>query len=145
MMDADSYINKDLTHFLSDLVGRADISLPFSRGYASLAPWKRYIANSIYVKRTPEVFDLFQTLNSYIVYGLSEPLSWMLDQNAITYALEVHRGVKVVDLNQFERVTSRPMVFSIFEKNVRQGKGEHRLAEAIQSIGDEGPTVGLRK
>jgi hypothetical protein len=122
MMDADSYINDDLTPLLSALAHKADIAIPLSRGYAVLAPWKRYIANSVFIKRTPSAFDFLHTVNRYIAYGLSEPRSWMLDQNALAYAFEQHREVKFEDLNLFKRVTNRPMIFSSFEKNIRPKK-----------------------
>jgi hypothetical protein len=122
VMDADSYINEDVAPLFADLSEEADLAIPINQGYAGLAPWRRCLAGRVFAKRTPKVFELIPAMNEYIAYGLSEPRSWMLDQNAIAYALEMHPEVKFADHNLIGRVTSRPTLFNTFEKNVARKK-----------------------
>ena len=56
-------------------------------------------------------------LLNYTSHGLSAQHSWMLDQNAITYAVELNFPATSVSLNSFNRPLFPPKFRSTWEQN----------------------------
>lgn len=52
-----------------------------------LSPWRRYLAGNVFISNRVRKQFLVD-LQTYIVRGLLEQSSWMLDQNALSYAIE---------------------------------------------------------
>lgn len=66
-----------------------DAVVAASSGIDLLAPWRRYIANSVYISRSEKGRTFASNAAAYISSFLHEPDSWMLDQNALDWAVEM--------------------------------------------------------
>lgn len=116
-MDADLTTNADPRPFFKSVV-KEPFAAPLSRGLAALSPWRRYIANNIPMSRAVLDSSLLDDLQAYLVHGMSMRGSWMLDQNALTYAIERSSGY-FSDLSRFKRPFYGPPFRTVWEKSYR--------------------------
>lgn len=86
-IDADMILTSPLEPMLKALTG--DFACPVSRGFSLLSPWRRYMAGAAFFNTTPTSRQLLQHVKDYIMLGLPVIRSWMLDQNALTYGVEM--------------------------------------------------------
>lgn len=113
--DADMFLTKDPRPFLKKV---ASISFGVTRteGTLGVPPWRLYMAGSMAVNRKYQTSAIRGRLENYLSVGLTEKESWMLDQNALTYAVETVPGYRPL-------TTPRPfMVGSVvgqWERNFR--------------------------
>lgn len=82
--DMDMTLTKPLDKTIEQLT--SDFSVPASRGFARLSPWRRYMAGSALFR--PSSQPSAALLRDYIMRGLREKNSWTLDQNAMAYVVE---------------------------------------------------------
>jgi hypothetical protein len=90
ILDIDMMLRADPAPFigrLRDLMG-SRLSTATAPGLASLIPARRHLAGVFPVPEGELGERVMQDLEDYIHLGLSSPISWTLDQNAITYAVE---------------------------------------------------------
>lgn len=89
--DADMFLTKDPRPFL-----KKTASMPFgvtrTEGSLGVAPWRRYMAGSIAANRDYLTSAIRARFENYLSVGLTEPESWMLDQNGLAYAIEAIPG-----------------------------------------------------
>lgn len=118
--DADMFMTKDPRPFMKKIA-----SMPFgvtrTEGTLGVSPWRLYMAGSVAVNREYQASAVRARLEDYLSVGLTEPESWMLDQNAIAYAVEVVPGYRPL-------TTPRPFtvgnVVGQWERNYRAAAGE---------------------
>ncbi|WP_343317654.1 hypothetical protein AAFM46_10435 [Arthrobacter sp. TMP15] len=65
-----------------------DVALVESGGLNFLAPWRRYLAGNVYISQSDNGRDFLKYTVEYIISFLSVEDSWMLDQNALDWAIE---------------------------------------------------------
>ncbi|WP_139184633.1 hypothetical protein [Arthrobacter sp. ok909] len=87
VQDVDLYPTSPISQAGTALSG-FDVVLAASSGINMLAPWRRYIANSVYISRSEKGRAFATNAAQYISAFLDEPDSWMLDQNALDWAVE---------------------------------------------------------
>ncbi|MFQ1634159.1 hypothetical protein ACK39T_12205 [Aeromonas veronii] len=117
IMDADLTWLEDPHNYFKELK-KIGPSVPFSRGTSILPPWRRYMAGNVYLNSSKSSIDFLENINKYILNGLAECNSWMLDQNAITYAIEKAENNKINDLGRIFRPFNQLSIRTVFEKNV---------------------------
>jgi hypothetical protein len=121
VMDADCLLVENPAVFCEQLLDTlCDVAKPRQFRLEMLFPWRRYIANNVFLRNTVETKQWLEHLSEYLVYGLSQNVSWMLDQNGIDYANCNTPGLCISDLNSIsvKRPAVRPSWSPIFEKNV---------------------------
>jgi hypothetical protein len=124
IVDADMFYNEEPATFVQSLKG--SVSLVRSKGTTRISPWRRTMAGNFMINNHTEGATAFlNDLIGYIVSGLSKKDSWMLDQNALTYALERNPQIVLEDLGTVRRPFSQPKYRSRWEHNfrVRADKG----------------------
>jgi hypothetical protein len=91
ILDIDMMLRADPAPFLRGLRELAGSRLSTTMGgggLASLIPARRHLAGTFPVPEGEMGEMVMQDLEDYIHLGLSSPISWTLDQNAIAYAVE---------------------------------------------------------
>lgn len=114
-MDADMFLLRHPREFMNRTK-----DVPFgatsSNGPVSISPWRRIMAGTLIVNRTALEGPMLQRTLDYISVGLTERYSWMLDQNALTYAVEAEHDYQALQ-------SARPAVIGTFmakwEQNFR--------------------------
>lgn len=89
IMDIDLSANDDPTAYF-ERIKAVTFGTPSNNSLISISPWRRYLAGNVSIGRGAESSGLLRDLQSYLVCGLMENSSWMLDQNALTFAIERH-------------------------------------------------------
>ncbi|MBG6218713.1 hypothetical protein IWX75_003200 [Arthrobacter sp. CAN_A6] len=80
-----------------------DVALPGSGGVSTLAPWRRYIANNVFLADSEGGRLFARAAAQYIRGFLPETDSWMLDQNALDWAVEqVSSDAVIGDMRQLD-------------------------------------------
>ncbi|MGP5086285.1 hypothetical protein ACTXKH_16295 [Brachybacterium tyrofermentans] len=64
-----------------------------SNGFTALSPWRRNLAGNVRISREAQANGVLKDICEYLLNGLKVEASWMLDQNALTYAAERHSNV----------------------------------------------------
>ena len=96
IMDADLIIkNNIITYFKNMSKIKEDIVIPGPVCYPVPYPWRRYIANNVYIKSNQKIKKFLDTVFLYCIHGLQLSNSWTLDQNALTYALSVTKDLAI--------------------------------------------------
>lgn len=117
-IDADLYLVRDPRPFLSRTASMP-FGAPRTEGTLGVSPWRRYMAGNVVANRGLLGSEALHRLHDYLSVGLAEPASWMLDQNAIAYAVEGFHGYKPL-------TTARPTVTSqfmgVWEKNFQAAR-----------------------
>ncbi len=116
LMDADLMFTEDPTRYF-DRIKDIPFAAPENLGLTYLSPWRRYLAGNIPLNRSILETDFMDDLLNYTSHGLSAQHSWMLDQNAITYAVELNFPATSVSLNSFNRPLFPPKFRSTWEQN----------------------------
>ena len=65
-----------------------DVVIAVSTGLNMIAPWRRYLAGNVYLSRSDEGRQFAANVEDYLWAFLDRPDSWMLDQNALDWAVE---------------------------------------------------------
>jgi hypothetical protein len=65
-----------------------DVIVAATTGANVIAPWRRYIANNVFLARSDNGRKFAQNAEEYIWAFLDKSDSWMLDQNALDWAVE---------------------------------------------------------
>lgn len=116
LMDADLMFTEDPTRYF-DRIKDITFAAPENLGLTYLSPWRRYLAGNIPLNRSILETDFMDDLLNYTSHGLSAQQNWMLDQNAITYAVELNFPDTSVSLNSFNRPLFPPKFRSTWEQN----------------------------
>lgn len=87
VMDADLSTGEDPRPYYKR-AAQISFAVPRGRGLEALSPWRRFMAGDLAVNRSALSTPIVEDMQLYIAQGLKQPNSWMLDQNAITYAVE---------------------------------------------------------
>lgn len=90
ILDVDMMARADPAPFLRHLHDLSGMRLPLAigGGLASLIPARRYLAGTFPLPCGELGERVMRDLEDYVYLGLSKSISWTLDQNAITYAVE---------------------------------------------------------
>lgn len=67
----------------------ADVVLPTVQRLNGIIPWRRYLAGNVLIRRTDNGWAFLEAATRYLRHTLHRENSWRLDQNALTYAMEV--------------------------------------------------------
>ncbi|MCC3297587.1 hypothetical protein [Arthrobacter caoxuetaonis] len=117
LVDADLYFENDPGAFLKK-VRDYTFGTVVNEGLIALPPWRRNMAGNVVANRSVLSTNLLDDLLTYISHGLKESTSWMLDQNAITYAVErAGPAGGVRSLNGAARPTVASKFMTRWEKN----------------------------
>ena len=90
---------------------------PENLGLTYLSPWRRYLAGNIPLNRSILGTYFMTDLLNYTSHGLSAQQSWMRDQNASTYAVELNFPDTSGSRNSFNRPLFPPKFRSTWEQN----------------------------
>lgn len=115
LMDADLTTDVDPRPFFQRI---ADVPFagPAQKNFTALSPWRRYMAGNIHLSRSILNGAMLNDLQRYLAAGLSQCDSWMLDQNALAYAIERNHS-DFTDLSIFDRPFTPPRFRSVWEKS----------------------------
>lgn len=119
LMDADLYLESDPTTFLRKIKGLT-FSVPATTSGHALSPWRRYMAGNVAINREAKGGKLISDLQRYIVKGLHQSGSWMLDQNALAFAIEENPQLEFIALNEFKRPFIASKFMKTWETNYRR-------------------------
>ena len=119
LMDADLYLEDDPSGFFAQLTNVA-FAAPRTRTAIAVAPWRRYMAGNIAMNRSLLVGSVLKDLQSYMAHGLRHDGTWMLDQNALAFAIENDQGSSYRELNDFRRAFSTSKFMRTWERNFRR-------------------------
>lgn len=116
IMDIDLRFDANPMQYIKWLHGRT-FACSISGGLPKLSPWRRYMAGNVFMRQ--DISRKFiSDLQEYIVTGHQRENSWMMDQNALTYAIE--RSFLDTDFSTGSfgrRPTSQPAFRSSWEAN----------------------------
>lgn len=122
LMDADLVIDAHPGAFLKK-VKALPVAVPKSAGASALSPWRRYMAGNIPLSRKVTQTGFLDDLQNYLVHGMARKNSWMLDQNALSYAVERFDG-DIEDVNDYPRPFRTMRFMSTWESNYRKSLAE---------------------
>lgn len=114
LMDAD-LVADDNPGAYFERIKRVTFGTATNRDVARLSPWRRILAGNVALKSDGGVDEVLPDLLGYMAHGLSMDNSWMLDQNALAFAVERHPE-KYTALDKFWRPFSQPKFRSTWEK-----------------------------
>lgn len=115
LMDADLTFDAHPRTFL-DTVASLPFAAPRTGGEAALSPWRRYMAGNIPLGRIILETSILDDVQRYLTAGLRSRSSWMLDQNALAYAIE-RSPDSFTNLNKYSRPFRAPSFKATWEKN----------------------------
>src|SRR5699024_3862435 len=118
LMDADLAVDAHPGAFLKK-VRELPVAVPKSLGASALSPWRRYMAGNIPLSRRILEKVFLNDLQRYLLHGMVRKDSWMLDQNALSYAVEKYDG-DVEDVNDYQRPFRTMRFMSTWEANFRR-------------------------
>lgn len=116
-MDADLFMTRDPRPFLSATY-QSVLRAPETQGLLGIPPWRRYMAGNLVAHHDLLDSVILDRLLRYLSAGLPEPSSWMLDQNAITYAVEGSRPGEFEKLSK-DRPTVTGSFMRLWERNYK--------------------------
>ncbi|MEV8144227.1 hypothetical protein [Specibacter sp. NPDC078709] len=87
IQDVDLFPTSPITN-TKDSLDLFDVALVQSDGLNFMAPWRRYLAGNVYINQTDNAREFLRFVSEYITFFLSREHSWMLDQNALDWAVE---------------------------------------------------------
>lgn len=123
LMDADLATDTDPRDYLRR-VSTLTFALPSMTGFAALHPWRRYLAGNVALHRDVLDTSVLSDLQSYLAYGLSQPHSWTLDQNALAYTVE-RNPEHFTDLRSQDRPFYQPKFRLAWERRHREHSEGH--------------------
>lgn len=124
LMDADLATDTDPRDYLRR-VSTLTFALPSMAGFAALHPWRRYLAGNVALHRTVLDTPVLSDLQNYLAFGLGQPHSWTLDQNALAYTVE-RNPEHFTDLRSQERPFYQPKFRLAWERRYRDHSDEHQ-------------------
>lgn len=86
-IDADLFLLRNPETFL-EKVKSSSFGVPRTEGLQGVPPWRRYMAGNVVVNRQVIGSSVLRKIHDYLSVGLSKPVSWTLDQNALCFAIE---------------------------------------------------------
>lgn len=93
ILDADMTLLKDPRPYFRRLVRSGkDVGLVFPSGVVSMVPWRRVMAGNVYLRGGSESVKFIEMAADYCLGHLDRSRSWMLDQNALSFAYENFAG-----------------------------------------------------
>lgn len=120
IMDIDLFVINELKNYVNS-ISKYDIALAFSRGLISFTPWRRILAGNLYLKNNDNSKEFLNYAKSYILSHISEPNSWTLDQNALSYAYEKiidnNPNIKIGNLNNYKRPLAQHPIRKKYEED----------------------------
>lgn len=116
VMDVDLTTDDDPRPFFRAVAG-VPFGVPVNQGLQALSPWRRYLAGNLAVNRDSQDREIVRDLQTYLAHGLRKVDSWMLDQNALAYAIERNPAEYTV-LNGYRRPFNQPPFRSVWEANM---------------------------
>lgn len=122
LMDADLVIDAHPGTFLKK-VKDLPVAVPKSAGESALSPWRRYMAGNIPLSRKVTETGFLDDLQNYLFHGMTRKNSWMLDQNALSYAVERFDG-DLEDVNDYPRPFRTMRFMSTWEANYRKAAAQ---------------------
>jgi len=118
LMDADLAVDAHPGPFLKK-VRDLPVAVPKSAGASALSPWRRFMAGNIPLSRRAMETGFLDDLQNYLFHGMARRNSWMLDQNALSYAVERFDG-DIEDVNDYSRPFRTMRFMSTWEANFRR-------------------------
>ncbi len=115
VMDVDLSTSEDPRPYLRR-VAHLPFAVPRGHGFLALSPWRRHMAGNFAVNRSALESSILEDLQLYLAHGLTQRNSWMLDQNALLYAIERHPDTFVA-LDEFRRPFTQARFRSVWERN----------------------------
>lgn len=116
IIDADLSIDGEIEPYLKELK-HFDFAVNYSRGLNAIPPWRRYTAGNVYLRKK-SIKNILEMCR-YLAIGLKRSNSWMLDQNALAFAIEeVNSKNNIQDLGLFKRPFYQQEIRQLFERNV---------------------------
>ncbi|TBT83377.1 hypothetical protein ET989_11865 [Propioniciclava sinopodophylli] len=97
IQDVDLFPTADITAHEAAF-SQVDIAMAISRSLGGLMPWKRYLAGNTRLQPGPRTDEFLAAVEDYLYHWLQQTHSWMVDQNALTYAAERVPGVRVLEM-----------------------------------------------
>lgn len=122
VMDIDLTTAEDPRPYYRSLA-QVPFAVPVSRGFNALSPWRRYMAGNLAVNRDALTSGIVTDAQRYLAHGLTQPNSWMLDQNALTFAIERNPG-GFTSLDPFRRPFRQPRFRTVWEKSFTPGESD---------------------
>lgn len=119
LMDADLYLEANPTTFFRQ-VRNVAFAVPETTTTGALSPWRRHMAGNVAISRDVLGTGLVRDLQAYITHGLRQSGSWMLDQNALTFAIENNPEDGPQALNKFKRPFVAPKFMGTWESNYKR-------------------------
>src|SRR5699024_8498927 len=128
LMDADLAVDAHPGTFLKK-VRDLPVAVPKSAGASALSPWRRFMAGNIPLSRRAMETGFRDDLQNYLFHGMARRNSWMLDQNALSYAVERFDG-DIEDVNDYSRPFRTMRFMSTWEANFRRSTAQAGLYRA---------------
>lgn len=124
--DVDLYPENDFRPSLKRIPRGTDIGVSVSNFLAGVVPWKRVLAGNLLAYPTIRAKEFFEHAVNYLDFWLTEDGSWMVDQNALAYALEQTQGLVVHDFMSNGMPLTQSAMASLLESTVNneQNSGE---------------------
>lgn len=115
VQDVDLYPTGDITQFLSRLQ-QHHVSMFKSTFLGGILPWIKYLAGNVYVSNTREGRDFLKHIATYLYSFLSKTESWMVDQNALAYAVEaMGHSIVIGDTREMKLPLQQSALASLIE------------------------------
>lgn len=107
IMDMDLFFKENPKKYLNE-ISKFDVCLPVSRGTRSIPPWRRFQAGNVFIKNNKNGILFLDSVEKYILSFISRDNSWMLDQNALSYAVEM--TMEIIDIGSYSHLgVARPI------------------------------------
>lgn len=87
IQDVDLFPTGDIRKNIEQF-NKCDVTLFRSHLLNGLLPWVKYLAGCVYVKNTPNGESFLLRIREYLQSFLISESNWMIDQNAISFAIE---------------------------------------------------------
>lgn len=101
ILDADYTILDDFKVFLNK-INRLDVGMSIRFPMACMSPWTRNMGGSVFLKNNKQGRTYIKYVNQYIIKGLEFENSWILDQNALSYGMEIvlanHKDINIQNI-----------------------------------------------
>ncbi len=113
-MDIDLVAEDDPTPYFQRIAS-VRFGTSSNHNVAAVSPWRRNMAGNVAITRAVLDSGVLADLQEYLTHGLDRESAWMLDQNALTYAIE-RNGTDYTALDQYNRPFSQPRFRSVWER-----------------------------
>ncbi|MEU3330839.1 hypothetical protein ACF046_01455 [Glutamicibacter creatinolyticus] len=116
IQDVDLYPIGDIRRFI-DILETNHINLFKSHFLNGLLPWVRFLAGNVYVRNTAIGNKFLTDASVYLQNFLNHEHSWMIDQNALTFAIgKVPASIVIGDTRQLNIPVAQSNLSSLIEK-----------------------------